>query len=215
MIKDDISSPRRYITFVQDITRVLPTLVRRFPLAPGDYRASSLCRNLLSHLRAVSELCQGIESLPEPQKFSPWLWTISANQCHRWLRHQRRQVTIDEEMAVVDSAPSASRVSACTRASAEGSGRCFPTEPAATTGRGPFYFEGLSLKRIAAFLDVAVSTVEQRLYRARLNLIKEEMTTVSYRRLKEATSTRHARPTASTVCLVGPHRALCSTGVEI
>ena len=35
MIKDDISSPRRYITFVQDITRVLPTLVRRFRSHPA------------------------------------------------------------------------------------------------------------------------------------------------------------------------------------
>ena len=30
MIKGDISSPRRYITFIQDITRVSPPLFRRF-----------------------------------------------------------------------------------------------------------------------------------------------------------------------------------------
>ena len=30
MTKDDISSPRRYITFVQDITRMLLPQVRRF-----------------------------------------------------------------------------------------------------------------------------------------------------------------------------------------
>ena len=101
-----------------------------------------------------------------------------------WLRRQRRQVAIDEEEAVVDPAPSpAEQVLSCERRQqvlAAVSRLSQPQQQAVVL----FYLEGLSLKRIAAFLDVAIPTVEQRLYRARLNL-KEEMTTMVEKNLQE------------------------------
>ena len=61
-----------------------------------------------------------LESLPEPQKFGPWLRTIAANQCRMWLRRQRRQVAFDEEKGGRRSRPVAGGTSACAGASAAG-----------------------------------------------------------------------------------------------
>ena len=101
-----------------------------------------------------------------------------------WLRHQRRQVAFDEEKAVADPAPSpAEQVLSRERRQrvlAAVSRLSRPQQQAVVL----FYLEGLSLKRIAAFLDVAVPTVEQRLYRARRHL-KEEMTTIVKENLQE------------------------------
>ena len=167
---------------------------RAYALLVDRYRypVFGLCLSYVKDFDAAEDAAQEaliaaylkLESLPEPQKFGPWLRTIAANQCRMWLRRQRRQVAIDEEMAVVDPAPSPAEqvlsrerrqrvVAAVSRLSR-------PQQQAVVL----FYLEGLSLKRIAAFLDVAVPAVEQRLYRARLNL-KEEMTTMVKENLQE------------------------------
>ena len=156
------------------------------------YALFGLCLSFVKDFDAAEDAAQEafikaflkLESLPEPNGFGPWLRTIAANQCRMWLRRQRRQIAIDEETAVVDPSPwpaeqvlSRERrqrvVNAVSRLSR-------PQQQAVVM----FYLEGLSLKRIAAFLDVSVPTVEQRLYRARLNL-KEEMTTMVKEDLQE------------------------------
>ena len=156
------------------------------------YPVFGLCLSYVKDFDAAEDAAQEaliaaylkLESLPEPQKFGPWLRTIAANQCRMWLRRQRRQVAIDEEMVVVDPAPSpAEQVLSCERRQqvlAAVARLSQPQQQAVVL----FYLEGLSLKRIAAFLDVAVPTVEQRLYRARLNL-REEMTTMVEKNLQE------------------------------
>ena len=142
------------------------------------YPVFGLCLSYVKDFDAAEDAAQEalitaylkLESLPEPQKFAPWLRTIAANQCRMWLRHQRRQVAFDEEKAVADPAPSpAEQVLSRERRQrimAAVSRLSRPQQQAVVL----FYIEGLSLKRIAAFLDVAVPTIEQRLYRARLHL---------------------------------------------
>ena len=156
------------------------------------YALFGLCLSYVKDFDAAEDAAQEalikaflkLESLPVPNGFGPWLRTIAANQCRMWLRRQRRQIAIDGETAVVDPAPSPAEqvlsrerrqrvVAAVSRLSR-------PQQQAVVL----FYLEGLSLKRIAAFLDVSVPTVEQRLYRARLNL-KEEMTTMVKEDLQE------------------------------
>ena len=167
--------------------RAYAVLVNRY-----RYPVFGLCLSYVKDFDAAEDAAQEaliaaylkLESLPEPQKFGPWLRTIAANQCRMWLRRQRRQVAFDEEMAVVDPAPSpAEQVLVRERRQrvlAAVSRLSRPQQQAVVL----FYLEGLSLKRIAAFLDVAVPTIEQRLYRARLHL-KEEMTTMVKENLQE------------------------------
>ena len=156
------------------------------------YALFGLCLSYVKDFDAAEDAAQEalikaflkLESLPEANGFGPWLRTIAANQCRMWLRRQRRQIAIDEETAVVDPAPSpAEQVVSRERRQrvlAAVSRLSRPQQQAVVL----FYLEGLSLKRIAAFLDVSVPTVEQRLYRARLNL-KEEMTTMVREDLQE------------------------------
>ena len=156
------------------------------------YPVFGLCLSYVKDFDAAEDAAQEalvaaylkLESLPEPQKFGPWLRTIAANQCRMWLRHQRRQVAFDEEMAVVDPAPSpAEQVLVRERRQRimAAVSRLSRLQQQAVV---LFYLEGLSLKRIAAFLDVAVPAIEQRLYRARRHL-KEEMTTMVKENLQE------------------------------
>ena len=145
--------------------RAYAVLVNRY-----RYPVFGLCLSYVKDFDAAEDAAQEaliaaylkLESLPEPQKFGPWLRTIAANQCRMWLRRQRRQVAFDEEMAVVDPAPSpAEQVLVRERRQrvlAAVSRLSRPQQQAVVL----FYLEGLSLKRIAAFLDVAVPTIEQR-----------------------------------------------------
>ena len=156
------------------------------------YPVFGLCLSFVKDFDAAEDVAQEalvaaylkLENLPEPERFGPWLRTIAANQCRMWLRRQRRQVAIDEEKAIVDPDPSpAEQVLARERRQrvlAAVARLSRPQQQAVVL----FYLEGLSLKRIAAFLDVSVPTVEQRLYRARRRL-KEEMATMVKENLQE------------------------------
>ena len=167
--------------------RAYTVLVNRY-----RYPVFGLCLSYVKDFDAAEDAAQEalvaaylkLESLPEPQKFGPWLRTIAANQCRMWFRRQRRQVAFDEEMAVVDPAPSAAEqvlVRERRQRVLAAVSRLSRLQQQAVV---LFYLEGLSLKRIAAFLNVAVPTVEQRLYRARRHL-KEEMTTMVKENLQE------------------------------
>ena len=114
------------------------------------YPVFGLCLSYIKDFDAAEDAAQEaliaaylkLESLPEPQKFGPWL------RDHRYQsvphvapasaptgRHRRRN-------GGRRSRAVAGRASAFTRAPAAGCGRCFPTEPTATTGRGPFLSRG-------------------------------------------------------------------------
>ena len=62
------------------------------------YPVFGLCLSYVKDFDAAEDAAQEaliaaylkLESLPEPQKFGPWLRTIAANQCRMWLRRQRR-----------------------------------------------------------------------------------------------------------------------------
>ena len=160
----------------------------------GDYRAYAalvdryrypvfgLCLSYVKDFDAAEDAAQEalinaylkLESLPEPQSFGPWLRTIAANYCRMWLRRQRRQVCFDEERAPADPALSpAAQVLVRERRQQvlAAVARLSRVQQQAVV---LFYLEDLSLAQIAAFLEVSVATVEQRLYRARRRL-KEEM----------------------------------------
>ena len=117
-----------------------------------------------------------LRSLPEPQRFGPWLRRIAANQCRTYLRRQRHRVSLSEAQAegLVDPAqtPEERLVDReRQRQVLEAIGRLSQPQQQAVI---LFYLEERSLRQIAAFLEVSVQTVEQRLYRARRRL-KEEL----------------------------------------
>ena len=145
------------------------------------YPVFGLCLSYLKDFDAAEDAAQEtlisaylkMENLPEPRRFGPWLRTIAANHCRMWLRRKRRLLPLDEQQAVADPAPSpAARILAqeCRQQTLTAIAQLSRPQQQAVV---LFYLEDLSLKQIAAFLDVATTTVEQRLYRARLHLKKE------------------------------------------
>ena len=118
-----------------------------------------------------------LEGLPDPDRFGPWLKRIAVNQCHMWHRRQRRLVRLSEEEEAALVAPSASPEEELDRKDQRRlvlAAMARLTEPQQQVVV-LFYLEDLSLKQIAAFLDLPLQTVNQRLYRARLRLKKETL----------------------------------------
>jgi len=117
-----------------------------------------------------------LRNLPDPDHFGPWLKRIAINQCKMWNRQQRRRVPLEEvdekDLPVSTASPEDQIMSQETRQQVLSAiGQLNETQRQVVT---LFYLEEIPLKQIAAFLDLPLQTVNQRLYRARLRL-KEEM----------------------------------------
>ena len=117
-----------------------------------------------------------LRSLADPDRFAPWLKQIAANECRMWRRRQRDQIPLDraptDELATPQKSSDDELASTETRRRILAAlGKLNPVQQQIVT---LFYLEELSLKQIAAFLDIPFQTANQRLYRARIRM-KEEM----------------------------------------
>ena len=140
-----------------------------------------------------------LDGLPDPDRFGPWLKRIAVNQCRMWHRRQRRLVRLSEEEEAALVAPLASPEEELIRKDRRRlvlGAIARLTEPQQQVVV-LFYLEDLSLKQIAAFLDLPLQTVNQRLYRARLRLRKETLHMV------DATLKDHQLPDDFTEKVVG------------
>ena len=169
---------------------------RAFAVLVGRYRypVYGLCLSYTRDFDAAEDAAQEaliaahakLRSLPEPRRFGPWLRRIAANQCLTYLRRQRHRVPLSEEQEkglvdpartpeerIIDRERKEQVLEAIDRLS-------WPQQQAVVL----FYMEDRSLGQIAAFLEVSVQTVEQRLYRARRRL-KEELMDMVEKTLKD------------------------------
>jgi RNA polymerase sigma-70 factor (ECF subfamily) len=127
-----------------------------------------------SFIKAFRKLRQ----LDRPDRFAVWLYAITVNECRMWQR-QRREVATWED-AVTLSAVEVSTAETWERQELRAAVRqtveSLPEKDRlAVTLR---YLAGLSCQEIGEFLNVPVTTVEGRLYRARRQLKKEMMAMV-------------------------------------
>ncbi len=120
---------------------------------------------------------KALPSIDQPEKFASWLMVLTRNRALRYRERERRRaakhVALDafliEQLSALQSSP---RTVNEEKASMRRALDRLPEEYSMVL-RMKFY-DGLPLKRIAAFLDVPVSTVKWRIYRGK-QLLREQV----------------------------------------
>ncbi len=125
---------------------------------------------------------QNLSTLKESQSFASWLYVIAANHCNSWLRKKRLRTQSLEETssAELEKATYSSYIIAENeRASAEAQREVVKRLLAKLSESDRtvitlYYLGGMTYEEISKFLGVSVSSIKNRLYRARQQLKKEE-----------------------------------------
>ena len=113
-----------------------------------------------------------LPDLADPERFAPWVKQIAVNECRMWHRRRAGRGSMAAGPDAVHPSPEDSLVEREThRRILSALGRLNEGQQQIVS---LFYLESMSLKQIAAFLDISPQTANQRLYRARARL-KEEM----------------------------------------
>ncbi len=125
---------------------------------------------------------QKLSELKEPQSFASWLYVIAANRCKAWHRKNRMRTQLLENTssAELEKATYSSYVSAENeRASVEAQREVVKKllaklQESERTVITLYYLGGMTYEEISRFLGVSISSIKNRLYRARQHLKKEE-----------------------------------------
>lgn len=123
------------------------------------------------------EAFQSLEQLRDSSKFAAWLRGITVNLCKMWMRRHRETVSLEE---IEDDWPAHNSASTPAEECENKELRHAVMKAINALSEKNrlvmtlYYMDGLSYKEIATFLDVPVTTVEGRMFRARKQL-KEEM----------------------------------------
>ncbi len=123
-----------------------------------------------------------LSTLKEPQSFASWLYVIAANHCHTWLSKKRLPTQSLEstsntelEKATYSSYVSAENERASVEAQREVVKKLLAKlQESERTVITLYYLGGMTYEEISRFLGVSVSSIKNRLYRARQHLKKEE-----------------------------------------
>jgi len=123
-----------------------------------------------------------LSTLKEPQSFASWLYVIAANHCHTWLSKKRLPTQSLEstsntelEKATYSSYVSAENERASVEAQREVVKKLLAKlQESDRTVITLYYLGGMTYEEISKFLGVSVSSIKNRLYRARQHLKKEE-----------------------------------------
>ena len=125
---------------------------------------------------------QKLSTLKETQSFASWLYVIAANQCKAWLRKKRLSTqsleitnNADLEKATYSSYVSAENERASVEVRREVVRKLLAKlQESDRTVITLYYLGGMTYEEISRFLGVSVSSIKNRLYRARQFLKKEE-----------------------------------------
>lgn len=106
--------------------------------------------------------CRQINSLQDPARFRAWLYRIATNRCHDWQRqHYRDRAQLTEWY---DQADSSAEQRVLQQDVMEVLMRLSPDDRHLLS---LFYLEGFSIRELALTMDLSLSAVKTRLYRAR------------------------------------------------
>jgi RNA polymerase sigma-70 factor (ECF subfamily) len=129
---------------------------------------------------AFLEAYKVLPTLQNPERFAPWLFSITQNRCKMWLRRKKPNVIeihFDSDSSdlecQLDPNPTPDREiirNETYRAVMQAIEKLPEKNRLVLT---MYYLDGLSYQEIATFLDVSVSTVQSRLQRARGQLREE------------------------------------------
>ena len=161
--------------FNELVTRYRAAVVRTAQAIVGRGEAEDVAQDAL--LLAFKAL----PSIEEPGKFAAWLMVITRHRALRWNRQERkrrdRHVALDE--VLLEQLSALTEPLAYRREATEELTQALTAVPddyaLALRLR---YFDGMPLARIAAFLDVPVSTVKWRVFRGK-QLLREAIEKLS------------------------------------
>ncbi len=125
---------------------------------------------------------QGLSTLREPQSFIGWLYVIATNHCNTWLgkKRLRTQSLEDTSSAELDKATYSDYVITENERTVAKAQRDAVKKLLAKLQESDrtvitlYYLGGMTYEEISRFLGVSVSSIKNRLYRARQHLKKEE-----------------------------------------
>ncbi len=167
VVRAQAGDPHAFAALVERYREAVVRRARRF--ARGDDDAQDLAQETF-----VAAFLHLIE-LREPEKFGPWLHSITLNAARQWWR---REGQISLEPLWDDSDPGGPSVDRLDgeaehrfRALVRDALDALPPEPRSVVLL--HYFDGYDYGETAALLDVPVSTVRGRLHLARRQLRKE------------------------------------------
>jgi RNA polymerase sigma-70 factor (ECF subfamily) len=104
-------------------------------------------------------------------KFSTWLFKVGTNKCLNYLRHKSKELAADDKLleSVASSGPTPHK-EAETAELREAVGKLQPKYQAVVS---LYYWQGLSYKDIAVFMNVPINSVRVWLLRAKQQLRRE------------------------------------------
>ena len=125
---------------------------------------------------------QKLATLKEPQSFAGWLYVIATNHCKTWLRKKRLQTQPLEATSSADLEKATYAeyvIDENEQTAAEGHREVVKQllaklQESDRTVITLYYLGEMTYEEISKFLGVSVSTIKNRLYRARQHLKKEE-----------------------------------------
>ncbi len=125
---------------------------------------------------------QKLSELKEPQSFVSWLYVIAANRCKAWLRKKRvwtQSLESTSNTELEKATYSSYVIEENERTSAEAQREVVKKllaklQESDRTVITLYYLGGMTYEEISRFLGVSVSSIKNRLYRARQHLKKEE-----------------------------------------
>lgn len=109
-------------------------------------------------------IVRGIGRIDDPARFPAWAYRIVTHKAADWIRKKQRRKTVEETVEPVSSDDAPSEEVDALRAAL----RTLPRD--ARVVLSLHYLDGLSVRGIAAALDVPEGTVKSRLYNARNKL---------------------------------------------
>ena len=127
---------------------------------------------------------QNLSTLKNPNQFSGWLYVITANQCHAWLRKRRIETEPleDTDINMIEGTAYSKYIAAEQAKGSIETQREVVKKLLSTLKESDrtvitlYYFGEMTCEEISRFLGVSTSAIKSRLSRARRRLKKEEPT---------------------------------------
>ena len=125
---------------------------------------------------------QNLSTLKNPNQFSGWLYVITVNQCHAWLRKRRIETELleDTDIDVIEGTAYSKYIAAEQAKVSIEKQREVVKKLLSTLKESDrtvitlYYFGEMTCEEISRFLGVSTSAIKSRLSRARRRLKKEE-----------------------------------------
>lgn len=137
---------------------------------------------------ALVDAYLGLPDLREPAKFGQWIKAITLNLCSDWVRRISREVPIDKNMMSDSTPPDREVENKELREMVHRAISQLSTENQRAIRL--FYFDGLSCRQVAEFLDISSDAVRNRLHES-VKRLRKELSQMGVEQKRKRANIRH------------------------